>query len=281
MRSAVKYPGPTTLASKSTSSIPAWPSSGTPSHRIPPGVGTIVRATLAVVTPGVCCKRSISRSQNATISAPPYPRESRSTPARSTLRGSNPGSMCCSVRAVRTRSPAPTINTKVIAICRVTSMSRPNGRWPVATVAGPSFRSVTRSTLEARKAGNNPKPNAVRVVITAVNASSRASSPLSMSSGAPSNVGSAGSRLSIQIAVTRPAVPPRIARTRLSVISCRARRSRPPPIDRRIAISRRRAMARAMSRLATLAHATTRTNSTAPIRTASGRFSSATREVSP
>ena len=60
------------------------------------------------------------------------------------------------------------------------------------------------------------------------------------------------------------------ASSTLSVSSCRATRPRVAPSAVRIASSRRRALARASSRLATLAHAMRSTNPTAPSSTRSG-----------
>ena len=60
----------------------------------------------------------------------------------------------------------------------------------------------------------------------------------------------------------------------LSVRSCESSRPRLTPSASRTAISRRRAMARARSRLATLAHAMRSTNATAPRSTISDRRTS-------
>ncbi len=62
-----------------------------------------------------------------------------------------------------------------------------------------------------------------------------------------------------------PAAAPSAVSTQLSVISCRSSRPRPAPTAVRTAISRRRASDRAISRLATLAQAMSRTNATAAI----------------
>ena len=61
-------------------------------------------------------------------------------------------------------------------------------------------------------------------------------------------------------------IPPASDSSTLSVSSCRMRRPRPAPIAARIAISRRRPVARTSSRLATLAQAMSSTKLTAPSR---------------
>ena len=66
-------------------------------------------------------------------------------------------------------------------------------------------------------------------------------------------------------ASTSPTAAPSIVSTQLSVISWRSSRPRPAPSAVRTAISRRRASDRAISRLATLAQAMSRTNATAAI----------------
>ena len=63
-------------------------------------------------------------------------------------------------------------------------------------------------------------------------------------------------------ASSRPTAPPSAPSTVLSTSSCRTRRPRLAPSDRRMAISCRRAAARASSRLATLAHAMSSTRPT-------------------
>ena len=62
-----------------------------------------------------------------------------------------------------------------------------------------------------------------------------------------------------------PTSPPASDSTTLSVSSCRMIRPREPPIAARIAISRRRPVARTSSRFATFAHAMSSTKLTAPM----------------
>ena len=63
----------------------------------------------------------------------------------------------------------------------------------------------------------------------------------------------------------RPSRPAHAASTRLSTRSCRTMRQRLAPIDIRTETSCARVAARASSRLATFAHAISRTNATAPV----------------
>ena len=66
-------------------------------------------------------------------------------------------------------------------------------------------------------------------------------------------------------ATNSPAMPPAIARMRLSVISWRTKRLRSAPMDSRMAISRLRVRARASNRFATFEHAMIRMSVTSPI----------------
>src|SRR4029453_10689590 len=65
-------------------------------------------------------------------------------------------------------------------------------------------------------------------------------------------------------------MPPTNASTTLSVRSCRTMRHRPPPMAERIAISRRRVVARASNRFARLTHPISNTKITDPRTTYSG-----------
>ena len=67
-----------------------------------------------------------------------------------------------------------------------------------------------------------------------------------------------------------PPAPPSTASSRLSVSNCLTSRAPPAPSDVRTAISRARAAPRASIRLATLAHAIRRMNSTSPASTKAG-----------
>ena len=71
---------------------------------------------------------------------------------------------------------------------------------------------------------------------------------------------------------SKPTPPPSAASNTLSVRNCRVSRERLAPSARRKAISFCRTAARARSRLATFAHAISRTNPTAPSKNEQGRF---------
>ena len=74
----------------------------------------------------------------------------------------------------------------------------------------------------------------------------------------------------------RRTAPPASESTRFSVSHCATRRPRPAPSARRIAVSRRRDVARASSRFDTFAHAISSTRPTAPTSTSSAGFVSPT-----
>ena len=112
----------------------------------------------------------------------------------------------------------------------------------------------------------------------AVNARTRGSSDsalLSMGKGSGSS--DATSALSVHDASARPAMPPPIDSSRLSVSSCRISRDRFAPSASLIATSRRRFVARDSIRLAMFAHAISRTMPTTIIRT----VESCTRTLAP
>ena len=69
-----------------------------------------------------------------------------------------------------------------------------------------------------------------------------------------------------RVPITSPAAPPASDSTTLSVSSWRTIRARLAPSADRMAISRWRTLARTSSRLATFAHAISRTKLTAPAR---------------
>ena len=116
-------------------------------------------------------------------------------------------------------------------------------------------------------AGAVPNSRPATTDTAAVNASTAPSTPTSASPGTLRGT-SAGAARTIPAATARPAVPPATLRTTLSVSSWRTIRPRPAPSAPRTASSRRRAIPRASSRPATLAHAI---SSTSPVAAASIR----------
>jgi hypothetical protein len=103
----------------------------------------------------------------------------------------------------------------------------------------------------------------VTIASPAVNASTVASRPTSALRGSARGQ-TASSACSPQEASTSPRAPAVRASSALSVRSWRTRRPRPAPSARRIAISRRRAVARVRRRFAALAQAMSSTSATAP-----------------
>jgi hypothetical protein len=144
--------------------------------------------------------------------------------------------------------PAATSSTTVPTTSPSTSATRSR---PTRPPASERERSVSRPLRDDRSAGPAPNATMVTRVRTAANTNTRQSI-----SGAPPMGSVRGTSDANDGAATtassNPAAPPAAASIALSVKSCRTRRSRPAPRDRRTAISWRRAVARANSRLARL-----------------------------
>ena len=105
----------------------------------------------------------------------------------------------------------------------------------------------------ACQAGARPKSRPTKSAAPAQKATRRRSK-VSVTAGGSSPSGiSDGATCRIAAPSARPSAPPTIDSTRLSVSSCRIRRGRSAPSADRSASSRLRAVARASSRLATLA----------------------------
>ena len=103
-----------------------------------------------------------------------------------------------------------------------------------------------------------------------VNDSTRQSGVVLINSGEPSDGTKATSTRVSATATARPRTPPMSESSTLSTSSWRTSCPREAPSDSRTAISRCRAKARAISRLATLAQAMSSTSPTMPISTSSG-----------
>ena len=121
-----------------------------------------------------------------------------------------------------------------------------------------------------RNAGSSPNAKAVPIDVANVRLTTRQSGLTSMLLTGTPCVSSISSAVLPQYASARPRTPPIPANSRLSVRSCRISRPRPAPMDRRIAISRPRLVARARSRLAMFAHAMASSRPTISSRTMSG-----------
>ena len=163
-----------------------------------------------------------------------------------------PVSIASTFRRLRINSPAPASSSTETAACTTTNAPRSRVRWR-ASPRAPPFSARTRSGWLAWKAGIAPAPTPASSATSSVNArtcrlivaSAQRVSGISMcrSTAAPSNA--------TPIATT----PPHAAAIPLSISSRRMSRRRLTPSARRTAISRRRCIPRASSRLATLAHA--------------------------
>ena len=135
-----------------------------------------------------------------------------------------------------------------------------------------SFSVVVRSAFELCSAGINPKMMPVmsdnpRVKVT-TRQSIPTSAPSSPTRGRPAVLTDNSARIPSH-PNSRPNRPPAIESRMLSVSSCRMIRPREPPTAARMAISRRRPVARARRRFATFAQAISSTRLTAPTSTSS------------
>ena len=137
---------------------------------------------------------------------------------------------------------------------------------------GPPRRAARRSGRSGCRAALVRRRTAARSARRPPTVNTRTLPSIS-SDAARGNVAGASDlkRRSSQPASTSPVPAPAIASRMLSVSSCRTMRHRAAPSAVRIASSRRRATLRASSRLATFAHAMSRTNATAPCRTSNVR----------
>ena len=138
----------------------------------------------------------------------------------------------------------------------------------------------TRDRVECH-AGARPNSSAAADVTTIANPSSRASVAAARGIREPSGEINRTTPSRSHEAHTIPIAPPSAARTRLSVSNCRTRRPRLTPSATRRSISRRRACARASNRLAMFAQAMSRTTTTPPINSCSGRANCARSEETP
>ena len=164
-------------------------------------------------------------------------------------------------------SPAPTSRTTARATSETTKAFR-SRRVPALAPSwrAPSLSESWTSGREPARAGARPQAAAVSSDTSAVKPRTGA-----LRRTGPSPARFAGERATRswtpQRASRRPSAPPQSASSRFSVMSCHRTCAREAPSAVRIAISRTREVPRASSRLATFAHAISRTNATAPKRT--------------
>ena len=140
-------------------------------------------------------------------------------------------------------------------------------RAPVPVRLPLSLMVSPRSDREACSAGIRPKSSPVPSDTPIVNSSTRQSSPTTLppspTRGRLAVFTASRARMPTTPRIS-PQAPPIAESSTLSVSSCAMMRPRPAPIAERIAISRRRPVARTSSRLATLAQAISSTRPTAP-----------------
>ena len=184
------------------------------------------------------------------------------TPKVSTLCGLIPGFTLHRAARLRIINPAPASRTRASAISTATKTLCVRCREPLDP-RPPSFNVSPRLERASLSAGASPKKIPTSSATPRVKSRTCRSTPISFTRG------SAAGRefktdLVPQYASSSPAPALASESTTLSVSSCRTTRTRPAPSAARIVNSRVRPVARASSRLATLAHAISRTKPTAP-----------------
>ncbi len=178
-------------------------------------------------------------------------------------------STCASARRLRPRRPAPITSATASAISVTTNAFRAQPpRTPRAEPFPPWRRPSARSTRDTCHAGARPNTRLAASEMASANINAAGSTVTSLRRGRSSGA-SASSALTPQRAMITPPVPASSASTTLSVSICRISRTRPAPTAARTTSSRPRAVARASSRFATLAHAINSTNPTAASNTKS------------
>ena len=277
MPSARKYPlvTPRTFAANGASLPGTMPSLKNPYTMFVFDRGRFV-APPAAVTCGLLSRISITLVKNsARCAGSGYFARGSTTSIVITSVESKPGATEVSFQNVFTRSPAPVSNASDSASCAITMTDR-QGRRELETVP---LRPATIESVNARRvvrtAGARPKANAVTTVRSNAKPSTHTLIDTSASRGTLAGVSFTMASRAHNARSTPPA-DPAVARTRLSVSSCR--RIRPPdaPSAARVAISPSLAAARPISRLATLTQAMSRTHPTVAINSVSTGLTSPT-----
>ncbi len=138
-------------------------------------------------------------------------------------------------------------------VCRPAEIARP----PSASASAVTDRSTPMT-------GASPAAPTATIIRATTNAASRQSVRISSVTGRPKSPRSGTNSRAIAAAVASARTAPRPPIIAVSIASSRAIRPARAPRAARTAISRERSVARARSRLATFAHATTSTSSAAP-----------------
>ena len=174
------------------------------------------------------------------------------------------------------RSPAPISSTNASATSVITNAVRSRCWLEVPVDRPPLFNMSFSSERATCSPGARPKTIPVTMDAATVKSSTGALIAISHDRGSHSLVIDFANS-SPHAAIRTPTSAPAIDRTMLSVNSWRSSRPDPAPRADRTANSLARLVARASSRLATLEHAISSTNSTAPIsRKSAGRGSPTT-----
>ena len=221
-------------------------------------------AAVTPTTPGRAPNRS--SSSRATLARPSgVGSPTFASPNVTTPLGSKPGAARCNATKLRIISPEPTRRTNASATSAVTTPARSHFPAPDSDELRPLARSMSAtSTRDARTAGTMPKISADAIAAAAVkprttgsrltwSSRGRLAGPIAMRTLIPAH------------ASPTPNAAPATDSTRLSTSICRSRSPRFPPNADRTASSRSRWLVRTSRRLATLAHAISSTNTTAPI----------------
>ena len=180
----------------------------------------------------------------------------------------NPRLTCVSCRKESSSKPATNSTTKLNAICAASMGLSAPAR---AGCLPPDFRASCGETPEARSAGSRANSSVAVVQASSRNASMRQSGCKSRYAGLSdvlSNPTREGAATAANMAASTLAAP---ASSKPSTSNCRSRRPRPAPIEIRSAISRSRASARAVNRLARLEQAISSSKAATAARIHNGR----------
>ena len=243
-----------------------------PVHARPSPSNGKVAAAVTAVTPGSadrrCCTKRIhafralgSRSNFCAVNS--------RTPLES-----NPGSTCVIAMKLRSMRPLPMSSTNASVTSAIATPLR--SAPPPDPALRPLARSANmRSGREARSAGTTPNSATASRLASTVNASTCVSMLTSPTRGRCA--GPIARRRSMPPCdSTSPSAAPLPASTSASASIWRMRRERLPPIAARTASSRSRRDVRTSMRLATFAHAISRTNMTPPMSARTADFTSPT-----
>ena len=194
---------------------------------------------------------------------------------------SKPGSSRRRLLRLRAKSPAPTSSSRDKATWATTSTRRRRPAAPPTTDVASSFSVAAAAGRVAWSAGARPKTMPVSSATARVKMPTRRSGCAVRVRRASSNGSARSSSSPVQTARKTPAAPPSSESSTLSVRSWRTIRPRPAPRLKRMASSFWRAVARAISRLATFAQATSSTSPTIPMSATSGVLTCVRRSESP